>query len=129
MQLTILLGKIFGLTYLVTCIACLARPRAVLDAANSWAENPGLLLISGVFTFAAGVASVIGHNVWTGGALPVAVTLLGWLMLAKGAAMMFLPPPILIAAYGSLNSPRKFRLAMIPATVFAAWVTFLAFTA
>lgn len=127
--LTIILGKIVGLICLISCLVCLARPKASLDAAKSMAENPGLLLLSGIFTMAAGVATVIGHNVWSGGVLPTAVTVLGWMMLVKGVVLMVTPPRILLASYSFLRSPQRFRLFMIPATLFAAWVTVLAFTA
>jgi hypothetical protein len=126
--LTIFLGKFLGLTYLLTCLVSVARPKATLDAANSMAEDSGLLLISGIFTMAAGVAVVIGHNIWSGGALPVAVTVLGWLMLIKGVVLMAAPPRILIASYSFLNSPSRFRLVLIPATIFGAWMTVMAFT-
>ncbi|MCI4680888.1 hypothetical protein K9U39_01420 [Rhodoblastus acidophilus] len=125
--LTIFLGKFLGLSYLITCVVCMARPKATLDAANSMAEDSGLLLMSGIFTMAAGVAVVIGHNVWSGGALPIAVTVLGWLMLIKGVVLMAMPPRLLIASYRFLNSPARFRLLMIPATIFGAWVAVVAF--
>ncbi len=88
----------------------MARPKATLDAANSMAKDSGLLLMSGIFTMAAGVAVVIGHNVWSGGALPVAVTVLGWMMLVKGIALMAMPPRMLVASYSFLNSPQRLRL-------------------
>jgi hypothetical protein len=37
-----------------------------------------------VISLAAGFAMIIGHNVWSGGALPITVTLVGWLILARG---------------------------------------------
>jgi len=85
------------------------------------AESPGLLLVSGIFTMAGGVATVIGHNVWSGGALPVAVTLLGWVMLIKGFVLMAVPPERLISSYGFLTSGRRFRLVMVPSLVLSAW--------
>ena len=127
--LTIFLGKFLGLSYFLTCLVCVVRSRAILDAARAMTGDAGLLLVSGIFTMAAGVAVVIGHNVWSGGALPVAVSVLGWLMLAKGLALAALPPPKLVAAYGFLDSAARFRLALIPATLFSAWVTLAAFTA
>ena len=126
--LTIFLGKFLGLAYFVTCAVCMARPKAMLDAANAMAEESGLLLISGIFTMAAGLATVIGHNVWSGGALPVAVTVLGWMMLIKGVVLMAAPPDMLVASYSFLTE-RRFRLLMIPATLFSAWVTVMAFNA
>jgi hypothetical protein len=35
-----------------------------------------------------GVAMVVGHNVWSGGALPLVVTPVGWLILAKGLLLL-----------------------------------------
>ncbi len=126
--LTIFLGKLLGLAYFLTCVVCMARPKATLDAANSMAVNTGLLLVSGIFTMAAGVAVVIGHNVWSGGTLPLAVTVLGWMMLVKGIALMVMPPRMLLASYTLLDFPQRFRLLMVPATIFSAWVTVMAFT-
>jgi hypothetical protein len=127
--LTIFLGKFLGLSYFLTCLVCVIRSKAILDAAKAMTEDTGLLLVSGIFTMAAGVAVVIGHNVWSGGALSVAVTVLGWMMLVKGLALTALPPPKLLAAYSFLDSAARFRLVLIPATLFSAWVTLAAFGA
>jgi hypothetical protein len=35
---------------------------------------------------------VLGHNIWSGGGLPVTVTLIGWLSLFKGVLLLFLSP-------------------------------------
>ena len=42
------------------------------------------MLFSGMVATAAGLAIVLGHNVWSGGALAIAVTLFGWAALLKG---------------------------------------------
>jgi hypothetical protein len=68
-------------------------------------ESPGLLLVTGIFTMGGGAAMVVGHNVWSGGALPVAVTLLGWLTLIKGVALMAVPPRALTSFYRTLHYP------------------------
>ena len=65
---------------------------------------------------------VLGHNVWSGGALPVAVTALGWLTLIKGVALMATPPQRLSAFYRALHYPERFRLFMILALVLSAWL-------
>jgi hypothetical protein len=127
--LTLFLGKFFGLSCLLMCAALIARPRASLDAINGMMQSPGQLLITGIMTMAAGAATIIGHNVWSGGALPVAVTLLGWLTLIKGIALMVTPPRMLVTFYRPLNDPRRFRLSMLPALVFSAWLTLTAFLA
>jgi hypothetical protein len=127
--LTLFLGKFLGLATLLTCLVCMARPRATLDAANAMAENSGLLLVSGIFTMAGGIATVIAHNIWSGGALSVAVTALGWLMLIKGFVLMAAPPRLLLRFYNFVDSPRRFRLVLMPTTIFSAWLTLAAFNA
>jgi len=40
----------------------------------------------------AGLALVLAHNVWSGGALPILVTIVGWISLLKGLMILILPP-------------------------------------
>jgi hypothetical protein len=50
------------------------------------------MFVAGVIAVAAGLALILGHNVWSGGALPVIVTLVGWVALTKGLLILFLSP-------------------------------------
>lgn len=43
------------------------------------------MLFSGMVATAVGIAVVLGHNVWSGGWLPVVVTAVGWAALLKGS--------------------------------------------
>ena len=43
---------------------------------------------------AAGLAMVLAHNIWSGGALVVVVTLVGWITLIKSLSFLFLPPEV-----------------------------------
>jgi hypothetical protein len=125
--LTIFLGRFFGLSCLVMCAALFARPKEFLEAIESVKESPGLILVTGIFTMIGGVAAVVGHNVWSGGALPVAVTLLGWVTLIKGVALIAAPPRALTTLYRALHYPARFRLYIAVAVAFSAWLTVTAF--
>ena len=125
--LTVFLGQFLGVSCLLLCAILMVRPRASLEAITSMIASPGLLLVTGIFTLAAGAATVVGHNVWSGGALPVAVTVLGWLMLVKGIALMAVPPRTLNGFYRALHTPQRFRLLMLPGLAFSAWLTLTAF--
>jgi ribose/xylose/arabinose/galactoside ABC-type transport system permease subunit len=127
--LTVFLGRFFGLFCLLMCAALIARPKAAIEAINSLMNSPGLLLVTGICTLAGGVATVIGHNVWQGGALPVVVTVLGWLTLIKGIALMVTPPETLGRSYRWLHDPRWFRIYMTVALAFSLWLTVAAFMA
>ena len=127
--LTIFLGRFIGLSCLLMCAVLVSKPRTSLEAISAMMESPGLVLITGIFTMGGGAAMVVGHNVWSGGVLPVAVTLLGWLTLIKGIALMAAPPRALIAFYRALNYPAWFRPYMAVALAFSAWLALTAFLA
>ena len=78
---TIFLGRLLGL-YLVAISAGMLAPRRTLATLDEMARSGPWMLFSGMVATAAGLAVVLGHNVWSGGALPVVVvTLMGWASL------------------------------------------------
>jgi hypothetical protein len=126
--LTVYLARLFGVFGVLMCAALVARPKDSINTIQSMTANPGLILVSGIFTMAAGAAIVIGHNLWSGGALTVIVTALGWVTLVKGFALMAAPPAMLATAYRLLGYPQSSRLVMTIALVLSAWLTYAAFT-
>ena len=48
--------------------------------------------MAGIMGMTAGLAIVLSHNVWSGGALPIIVTLFGWASLIKGMLLLVLSP-------------------------------------
>jgi hypothetical protein len=89
--LTVFLGKLIGVYCLIVALTMIANRRTTVDAVNDLITDPPLVLLSGVIAVAVGLGVVIGHNIWSGGALPVVVTLVGWASLIKGIALMALP--------------------------------------
>ena len=53
-----------------------------------------LVYLFGLFDFAAGLAIVLTHNVWAAN-WRVLITLLGWLMLIRGAVRILAPEAIM----------------------------------
>jgi hypothetical protein len=70
----------------------IAHKQTTVESMNALVHNAPVLFVVGVIAVAAGLAMVLGHNVWSGGVLPVVVTLTGWLMLIKGSMLLFLSP-------------------------------------
>ena len=89
---TIFLSRLLGLWVLIVALAVILHKAAMVGIAADFGNAPGLLFVSGVFTVLAGLAMVLGHNIWTGGAAPVVVTLVGWAMLIKGIGLVFISP-------------------------------------
>jgi len=88
---TLFLSKLIGLYCILAALSMMTRGQATVETVTALLQNPSMMLILGVITLAAGLAMVLAHNVWSGGALPVIVTLVGWITLLKGLLFLFLP--------------------------------------
>jgi hypothetical protein len=69
-----------------------AHPQATVDIMKAIIRDPPLLFMAGLLGVTCGLAIVLAHNVWSGGALPIIVTLFGWVSLIKGTLLLILSP-------------------------------------
>ena len=89
---TIFLSRLFGLYFILVALPMMIHKQAVVDMVTGLFRDPAMMFMLGLLTLAAGLAMVLAHNIWSGGALPVVVTILGWLTLVKGVAFLFMMP-------------------------------------
>ena len=104
--LTLFLAKLLG-AVLLTMAAAMARGPALARTAKRMTSDPGMVMIGGAMRVGLGLAVVIGHDVWTGGALPVAVTLFGWALYLSGLFLLFASPDRLIAMVEGMKLERN----------------------
>jgi hypothetical protein len=109
--LTLFIAKLIGLIFLVFSLSMAMNRRGMLAAIDELVRSHGLMLIGGSFNLAAGLAIVLGHNVWSGGALTVIVTLIGWLVALRGVVWLFTPQEKLVQFYEALHFERKYYVA------------------
>ena len=72
----------------------MTRRESAIATMKALIANPPLLLFVEVLGLAGGLATIIGHNIWSGGALPVVITVIGWLMAIRGAGLLALSPSL-----------------------------------
>src|SRR5437870_5350292 len=89
---TVYLGRLLGLFTLITSLWLLTEHQATISMIRSLLGNRPAMVIFAAIDLAGGLAIVLAHNVWSGGGLPILVTLIGWLMLIRGVLFLFLPP-------------------------------------
>jgi hypothetical protein len=89
---TLFLSRLLGLYCVVASLAMITHKRAVVETVTALVRDAPVMLVLGSMTLVAGLAMVLGHNVWSGGALPVVVTVMGWAALAKSLLFLFVPP-------------------------------------
>jgi hypothetical protein len=124
---TVFLGRLIGAYLMAISIATLASKRRTLKTLDEMARSGPWMLFSGMVATVAGFAIVLAHNVWSGGALTVAVTLAGWAGLLKGFSLLLVPPETMATAYKAAGFERYFYPWMGAVLVLGLWMTLDAF--
>jgi hypothetical protein len=127
--LTIYLAKLLGLYCIIVALAMSANKQRALKTVNEWVRSPPLMMLTSAITLALGLALVVGHNVWSGGAPPITVTVVGWLTLIKGLAFLALSPAQMIKLYDGLQYERFFFVYMGVTLALGLYLSVAAFSA
>jgi uncharacterized membrane protein len=123
--LTIYLARLIGLSAVLLVAALLIRGNALIMA--TVADGP-VMLVYAIFSLAAGLAIILGHNVWSGGTLPVIVTLVGWLIFAKGLALMLVTPETLTPLFERMQQHYHYPIYVVPALIIGLYLIYGGFT-
>ena len=127
--LTIFLAKLLGLYCIIVALVMMMRKQSAVATVKALITNPPLLLLVEVLGLAGGLAMIIGHNIWSGGALPVVVTLVGWLMAIRGTGLLALSPNATMKVFEGLRYERLFYLYMGATLLLGLYLTYAGFTA
>jgi hypothetical protein len=124
--LTRYLSRLLGVFLLVTALSEWTQPALLTVVAPAMVDQPALLWVSGMLTFAAGLAIVLGHNVWSDPAA-VVVSLLGWMMTIKGAGLLLVPAAGWTVLLGALRYPSHSGVYTIIPAIAGAYLTYAGF--
>lgn len=121
---TKLLARILGTWSLLAVLAMVVNRQNTIDLVGSFFASPALMWSVGLFSTLIGIVIVVTHNRWSGGALPVVVTLYGWIVLAKGLTFVWLPASAQQAFYNSLRFDRYFYYYFVGSLALGAYLTY-----
>jgi ABC-type amino acid transport system permease subunit len=121
---TAFLSRLIGLFSILVSLALATHKQATVDTLTALVHNPPMLLIFGIVWLPVGLAMVLGHNVWSGGALPVIVTLVGWLILLRGLLLLFLSPEAAVGLFAGLHFEHLFYLYLVISFVLGLYLTY-----
>jgi len=99
----------------------------MIVTATAIVQDRPLLLIVAMLGVVAGLAIVLSHNVWRGGALAIVVTLCGWIFLIRGIVLLFLSPEETVGLLSLLRYEDLFYMyAAIPIVLglYLTWASF-----
>src|SRR5271166_985178 len=105
---TVFLGRLLGLYLVAISVGMLANRRPTLDTLDDIA---------------------LSDQVWSGGALPIVVTLVGWAALLKGIVLLLVPAERVADAYKGIGFERFFQVWMVVVLAIGLWTAAVAFTA
>jgi len=94
MSLTVFLARFLGAYMLALVVWMALRKPQVIAILRPMVVDPAHIFWIAVLRIGMGLAMVIGHDVWRGGALPVVVTLIGWTTLLRGLFMLYAPEKV-----------------------------------
>src|SRR5262249_18009083 len=85
--------KLIGPILLISGIAMLINRKSFDALANEILRSDLLIFVFGAIDLGLGLALVLTHNLWVGD-WRIIITLLGWLMIVRGAARMLIPEQV-----------------------------------
>jgi hypothetical protein len=126
---TVYLGKLLGLFTLITSFWLLAERQTAVSTIPALLGDRPAMVIFAIIALAGGLAIVLAHNIWSGGVLPILVTLIGWVMVIRGVLFLFLPPAATLHILAAMQFEQFFYVYLGIPFVLGIYLTYLAFTA
>ena len=124
MPRTVFLARLLGLYCILISLAMAAHRHASIETVTALIQTPPILFLAGIIALVAGLAMVLGHTVWSGGALPVIVTLVGWITLIRGLLVLFLPAGADVGLLAALHYEQLFYFYIAIALVLGVYLTY-----
>ena len=82
------LSRLLGVYCLIVGLIMLVHQQSTVATVTALLRDPPLVYVLGVIVLFAGLAMILVHNRWSGGVVPVLVTVVGWLTLVKGVVLI-----------------------------------------
>jgi len=104
--LTLFLAKLLGAAFITMALAMGLRGRAFIETSRRMVADPAMVMLGGALRLIAGLAMVIGHDVWSS-ALAIAVTLFGWALFFSGLLLLFASQQRVQTIYDGMQLERR----------------------
>ena len=126
MDLTIFLAQIMGVYILVSGLSGLLYGERMQKALTEATKSYLLPYFDGAIALIVGLIVVLTHNIWTG-SVATLVTLIGWIILIEGFAMLLLPHKTLVSFAQKFSSKQMAMGWSVLAVIVGAFLTYQGF--
>jgi hypothetical protein len=128
MPLTYFLAQLIGLLLLSMGASMLFQKKVFMNVLNDITENRATLFMVGVVLFLCGLSIVLTHNIWNAGFLSLVITLIGWVLILRGLACLFMPGHSITRIMQLLKVEEFCWAYGILVVVIGAYLTYAGFT-
>ncbi|MBU0646124.1 hypothetical protein KJ611_01440 [Patescibacteria group bacterium] len=90
MEVSLFLGKVIALYFIIMALFLIIKKKSLKSTIENFWKNDGSMMFMSAIVLIMGLMVVVSHKVWTAD-WRIIVTLVGWLMLLKGVALLFFP--------------------------------------
>jgi uncharacterized protein YjeT (DUF2065 family) len=127
-QASIFLARLLGPVLLLPGIGLFINPRVFRTMATEVVGSITLIYLFGFIDLAAGLAIVLTHNVWVA-SWRVLITLIGWLLLIRGAARVLITDRIMGYAAKVIRNKQLYPISGAVLTVLGLVLCYFGYVA
>src|ERR1700730_15544457 len=118
-----MIAGLMGPTLVAIAAAVLVTLGSFRELVEQISPDPGVIFLSGILSFVAGLVIVRAHNIWAGG-WPMLVTVLGWLAILSGLVRMLFPIRLAAIAVAVAQRPGEIIAGALVLLVVGAFLPF-----
>jgi uncharacterized membrane protein YfcA len=126
MVTTVFIARLLGLFTIIYSLAIWFNRSSLVAATEQLRHDRASLLIVEVIGLGAGLAIVLGHNDWNG-LLPIVVSLLGWIILLRAVALLFLPDEAIDKVFEWAAWPQRANVYALVSFIIGLYLTVAGF--
>ena len=127
LNLTLLLARFWGFVFLIAGVSMFFKRKMLMAILRDVIHHRTLIYAIGWVELLIGLVFVMIHNVWFGSALPVIVSILGWLLLLEGLLSVFIPRKNAALIFEWLHRKKVFYLIAVCYVVLGVYLAYLGF--
>lgn len=112
MEISLFLAKVIGLCFILFAISMFTAKSYYFSVMKHLAKDPAIPILAGSINLIIGVLLVVSHNVWQMN-WTVLITLIGWLTLIRGFALLTLPNKMLAMAAQFSERKTAYKVSLV----------------
>ena len=124
---TLIAARILGPLLVVFGIALISQRARMLGVLEAFTDDDNLLLFAGAVSLVLGLTLVALHDHWAG-ITQALISLIGWLAVLRGLAVLFAPNLVRAVSANILVNPQAVPIIGCGMALVGLWLVFAGFT-